>query len=115
MAVFPSARQMARWEAGVVVGDHKREWLLEHSGGCARCAALISEIVAARRSLFPRESITTVTAAAQTVIAAAAQQRVQRSGRWRRFRLLARLQVLAALVVGGVMTSRVKPAPRATL
>ena len=106
MSACPSGLQLARWEAGVAVGEQRQEWLAEHSRGCARCAALIAEIVAARRELFPRQSTAHIAAAAQTVIAAAAQQRAQRSGRWRRFRLLAGLSLLGAITTATTLPSR---------
>jgi hypothetical protein len=108
MTACPSALQLARWEAGVVVTGQRHEWLIEHSRGCARCSALIAEIVAARRELFPQESRTDVVAAAQTVISAAAQQRAQRSGRWRRFRLLAGLQLLTGLMAAAFIAPMLK-------
>ncbi|HXI55405.1 MAG TPA: hypothetical protein VNO55_05070 [Polyangia bacterium] len=112
MTACPSALQLARWEAGVVVTGQRHEWLVEHSRGCARCSALIAEIVAARRELFPQESRTDVVAAAQTVISAAAEQRAQRSGRWRRFRLLAGLQLLTGLMAAAFIAPMVKPSTR---
>ncbi|HEY2899715.1 MAG TPA: hypothetical protein VGL59_03990 [Polyangia bacterium] len=107
--------QIARWEAGAVVTEQKREWLIEHSRGCSRCSALIAEIVTARRELFPRESTVEIAAAAQTVIAAAAQQRAQRSGRWRRFRLLAGVGVLTVLTASALLSRKVNPPVQATL
>ncbi|MEA2697088.1 MAG: hypothetical protein QOI66_1359 [Myxococcales bacterium] len=115
MTACPSALQLARWEAGVVVTGQRHEWLIEHSRGCARCSALIAEIVAARRELFPQESRADVVAAAQTVISAAAQQRAQRSGRWRRFRLLAGLQLLTGLMAAAFIAPKLNPSTQADL
>ncbi|HEX3694057.1 MAG TPA: hypothetical protein VH374_01610 [Polyangia bacterium] len=115
MTICPSVLQIARWEAGAAVTEQKREWLIEHSRGCSRCSALIAEIVAARRELFPRESAVDIAAAAQTVIAAAAQQRAQRSGRWRRFRLLAGIQVLVVLTAAALLSRKMNAPTRAGL